>query len=107
MRRQNRGLSPVPKTAWSVPNCPIVHNLESGTRWPNAFTARARMISVQQGDERRGEWVRYRRDLGADWRAAFDEAPGTIHGVAIMTDSDNTGSRATARYGTIRFSADE
>ena len=28
-------------------------------------------------------------------------------GLAIMTDSDNTGSRATARYGTIRFSADE
>lgn len=81
--------------------------LEPGTRWPNAFTGRAHMISVQQGGERLGEWVTYRRDLREDWQAAFDEAPGTIHGVAIMTDSDNTDSRAVARYGRIRFLADE
>ncbi len=81
--------------------------LEAGTQWPNAFTGRAHMISVEHGDERRGEWVSYRRDLREDWRAAFDEAPGTIHGVAIMTDSDNTDSRAAARYGSIRFRSDE
>ncbi len=77
--------------------------LEAGTQWPNAFTGRARMISVEQGDERRGEWVTYRRDLREDWQTAFDEAPGTIHGVAIMTDSDNTDSRSVARYGRIRL----
>lgn len=77
--------------------------LEAGTQWPNAFTGRAHMISVERGDERRGEWVTYRRDLREDWQAAFDEAPGTIHGVAIMTDSDNTDSRSAARYGRIRF----
>jgi hypothetical protein len=81
--------------------------LEAGTRWPNAFTGRAHMISVEQGDERLGEWVTYRRDLRRDWQAAFDEAPGTVHGIAIMTDSDNTDSRASARYGSIRLSADE
>jgi len=81
--------------------------LAPGTRWPNAFTGRARMISVQQGDARRGEWVTHRRDLREDWRAAFGKAPRTIHGIAIMTDSDNTGSRAVARYGSIRFTADE
>jgi hypothetical protein len=81
--------------------------LAPGTRWPNAFTSRARMISVEQGNERSGEWVTYRRDLRADWREAFDEAPGTIHGIAIMTDSDNTDSRAAARYGSIRFRSDE
>lgn len=81
--------------------------LEAGTRWPNAFTGRAEMISIEQGDERLGEWVTYRRDLREDWQAAFDEAPGTIHGVAIMTDSDNTDSRSAARYGRIRFIADE
>lgn len=81
--------------------------LEAGTQWPNAFTGRAQIISVEQGDERRGEWVNYRRDLRADWQAAFDEAPGTIHGVAIMTDSDNTDSRSAARYGHIRFLPDE
>lgn len=77
--------------------------LEAGTQWPNAFTGRAHMISVEQGGERRGEWVTYRRNLREDWQAAFGEAPGTIHGIAIMTDSDNTDSRAAARYGRIRF----
>ena len=81
--------------------------LEPGTRWPNAFTGSARMISVEQGDKRLGEWVTYRHDLREDWRAVFDEAPGTIHGIAIMSDSDNTDTRASARYGSIRFSADE
>lgn len=81
--------------------------LEPDTRWPNAFTDRARMISVERGDNRRGEWITYRRDLRADWREAFDEVPGSIHGIAIMTDSDNTDSRAAARYGSIRFRPDE
>ena len=34
-------------------------------------------------------------------------APGTIHGIAIMTDSDNTDSRSVARYGRIRLLSDE
>ena len=77
--------------------------LPAGTEWPNAFTERARMIAVASGDERAGRWVVHRRDLRADWREAFGEAPGRIHGVAIMTDSDNTDSRAHAYYGRIRF----
>lgn len=81
--------------------------LAPGTQWPNAFTGRAQMISVERGDERRGEWVTYRRDLREDWQAAFGEAPGTIHGIAIMTDSDNTDSRSVARYGRIRLLPDE
>ena len=77
--------------------------LPVGTEWPNAFTDRARMIAVGRGEPHAGGWVTHRRDLRADWRAAFGEAPGRIHGVAVMTDSDNTDSRARALYGTIRF----
>jgi len=77
--------------------------LPAGETWPNAFTGRARMISVQSGTARAGEWITYRRDLSADWRAAFGETPGRVHGVAVMTDTDNTGGRARALYGTIRF----
>lgn len=77
--------------------------LPTGSEWTNAFTDRARMIAVASGRERTGQWITHRRDLRADWRAAFGEAPGNIHGVAIMTDSDNTDSRAHAYYGRIRF----
>ncbi|HZV81636.1 MAG TPA: DUF3047 domain-containing protein [Geobacteraceae bacterium] len=37
----------------------------------------------------------------ADYRRLFGEEPGTLGAVAIMTDSDNTGGRASAWYGDI------
>lgn len=76
-----------------------------GSLWPNAFTGRTMMWSVEQGDERVGEWLTYTRNVRADWRKAFGEDIRRIDGVAIMTDADNSGSRAEARYGTIRFCA--
>lgn len=77
----------------------------AGSRWPNAFTGRAIMWSLQQGAESTGEWITYTRNIRADWRTAFGEDLERIHGVAIMTDADNSGSRAEARYGRIRFCA--
>lgn len=38
-----------------------------------------------------------------DFRAAFGEDPGQVTGVAVATDTDNTGESATAFYGDIRF----
>jgi len=39
----------------------------------------------------------------ADFEQAFGEAPGELQALAIMTDSDNTQSRARAWYGEIRL----
>lgn len=75
------------------------------SRWPNAFTGRAVMWSVERDSNRVGEWVTYTRNVRDDWRAAFGDDIERIHGVAIMTDADNSASRAEARYGTIRFCA--
>lgn len=76
-----------------------------GSHWRNPFTERAVMWSVQRGPQRQGEWVTHTRDLRADWRAAFGEEVERIDGIAIMTDADNSSSRAAARYGRIRFCA--
>lgn len=76
-----------------------------GARWPNAFTSNAVMWSVDQGRERIGQWVRHTRNMREDWRAAFGEDLGRLDGVAIMTDSDNSDSRARARFGSIRVCA--
>ncbi len=76
-----------------------------GDTWPNASTGRAVMWSVEQGSERVGEWMSYTRDVRADWQAAFGDAIERIHGIAIMTDADDSASRAEARYGRIRFCA--
>jgi hypothetical protein len=43
------------------------------------------------------------RNIVEDYRKAFGEEPPMISGVAIMTDTDNTGESVTAYYGDIRF----
>lgn len=74
--------------------------------WPNAFTGNARMIAVESGASRAGKWVNERRDVRADYRRFFGEEPGHVDAVAIMTDTDNTGTSATGWYGDIWFAAE-
>lgn len=68
-------------------------------------TDRVRKIVLESGPERRGRWLHYRRDIAADYRRAFGEAPDTLIGVGLMTDADNTRSRAEASYGEVRLFA--
>jgi DUF3047 family protein len=70
---------------------------------PSPYTTRAMMISVASGSAKIGQWVTHRRNLLEDYRKAFQSEPPMISGVAIMTDTDNTGESATAFYGDIIF----
>lgn len=72
-----------------------------GTSVPNPYTGRVRTIVVDSGSTQLGRWRAHERDLLADYRAAFGEEPPPISGVAIMTDADNTGGTAVARYGDV------
>jgi hypothetical protein len=74
-----------------------------GSIQANAYTDRARMVVVESGADKAGLWVTETRDLAADFRAAFGEEAPLVTGVAIATDTDNTGERVTAWYGDIRF----
>jgi hypothetical protein len=73
------------------------------SRWPNAFTDHAHMIAIESGSDRVGQWISECRDVRADYWRAFGEEPGRVDAVAIMTDTDNTGTVATAWYGDIWF----
>lgn len=64
-------------------------------------TDRVRKIVLESGPDHLGQWRRHRRDLAADFQRAFGEAPGPVLGVALMTDSDNTGGQAQAWYADI------
>ncbi len=77
--------------------------VEAGTVFPNAYTDWVMMMPVQSGPEQCGTWVTYRRNIVEDYRQAFGEDPPAITGIAVMTDTDNTGERATAYYGDIAF----
>jgi hypothetical protein len=69
----------------------------------NNRSDRIRKIVLESGPAHLGQWRHYRRDIRADFRLAFGEDPGPLIGVAVMTDSDNTQTRAEAWYGEIRF----
>lgn len=69
----------------------------------SAHTTRIKMIVVESGEENVGAWPEYVRDVDADYRRAFGEAPGPVRYVGIMTDTDNTGEEASGYYGDIRF----
>ena len=68
-------------------------------------SARVKVLVVESGPARLGQWLSYERDVRVDFERAFGEAPGNLVGVAIMTDSDNTASAAHAWYGPVRFGA--
>jgi len=75
----------------------------AGTSVWSAFTDRVRVIVAESGGANLGKWVTIRRDVAADFRAAFGEEPPDISGVVLATDTDNTGESATAFYGDVRF----
>jgi len=76
---------------------------KQGTIAPNPYTDWVYMIAAQSGRSKSGQWVVETQNILEDYRDAFGENPPDITGVAIMTDSDNTGGSATAYYGDIVF----
>ena len=76
---------------------------EVGSVVLNKRSDRIRKIVLESGPTHLGQWRSYERDVRADYRRAFGEDPGALIGLAVMTDSDNTQSRAEAWYGEIRL----
>jgi len=69
----------------------------------NAHTSRIKMIVVDSGWDNLGQWHKHQRDLAADYKRAYGEAPGEVIGIALLTDTDNTKSEARAFYGDIEL----
>jgi len=74
------------------------NRLPQGEFLPNAYTGNAVMVAVESGPEKAGRWLDERRDIVADFRKAFGEEPPRIGAIAVMTDTDDTGTRAMAWY---------
>jgi hypothetical protein len=68
---------------------------------PGARSDRVRKIVVERGEANLRRWLTYRRSLAADFQRAFGEPPGRLIGIALLTDTDNTGSKAEACYGDV------
>ena len=76
-----------------------------GTIAPSAYSDLVRMIVLQSGNTHAGAWQLQRRDLAADFRAAFGRAAPRVTGVALATDTDNTGAHVEARFGDLTLSS--
>jgi hypothetical protein len=68
---------------------------------PSAHTSQVKMLVVASGAEGLGKWQTVKRSLVDDYRLAFGADPGPVLGVAVMTDTDNTGTRAVGEYADI------
>jgi hypothetical protein len=75
--------------------------LPVGTVLDNAYTDRAKIVVVRSGGADAGRWVTETRDLYEDYRRIVGGEPPRIAGLAVMTDTDDTGERAVAYYDAI------
>jgi len=64
----------------------------------NAYSARAKIVVARSGAALAGTWVTETHDIYADYRAG---EPPRIEGIALMTDTDDTGERVVAYYDAI------
>ncbi len=83
------------------------NNSPIGSRLKNPYSSDVMMISVNNNNQDIGDWVEHQRNIRDDYQASFGRSPPPVSAVAIMTDSDNSSSQATAFYGDIRFSAEK
>jgi hypothetical protein len=59
---------------------------------------RARILILESGPAKAGQWVTEKRDLYQDWKTLFGEEPPEIQSIGLMTDSDGTQSDVTGYY---------
>ena len=75
-----------------------------GTVIPSAHTSQVKMLAAASGPSGLGRWQSVQRNLGDDYKKAFGTEPGPVLGIAVMTDTDNTGTQAAGTYAGIRLS---
>jgi hypothetical protein len=77
--------------------------LPVGTVVINPRSDRIRKIVVDSGAAELRRWRDHRRNLAADFKLAFGEAPGPLTSMAVMTDSDNSRASARTWYGPVEL----
>ena len=73
-----------------------------GAAFASPGYSNAKIVVLRSGGAAGGEWRTERVDVAADYRRLFDEAPPALRGIAVLTDADDTGTRAAADYDDFR-----
>ena len=77
----------------------------AGTTGWSPYTERVRIVVLESGDARSGQWVSETRDLEADFRAAFGGPAPRVTAVLVAADTDQTRESVTAWFGDLRLEA--
>jgi len=75
--------------------------------WDSPFAgSKSKMISLRDASDNTETWFSEKRNVYEDLKSFTGKTIKTIDGIAIMTDSDNSGLSAKAYYGDIFFTAE-
>jgi len=74
-----------------------------GTRKPNAYTDRTRMIVAESGAANAGKWVVARQDVQQDVITEFGSEQARMVQLSVASDTDNTGESARAGFADFHF----
>jgi hypothetical protein len=74
-----------------------------GTTLTSSKASNVKIIVVESGPARLGAWQRQRRDVAADYRVLFRRPPPRVGAIAVMIDSNDTGTAAEATIGDLMF----
>ncbi len=73
--------------------------------WPNPYTEKSIMVSVQSGNALARQWVTQRRNVADDFKQLFNIDVKKLAGYAVMVDGDNSSRTGIAYFGNIEFVA--
>jgi hypothetical protein len=75
----------------------------AGTALPSPRAPNVRIIVVASGATGLGVWRHYQRNVAEDYRALFGRRPPRVGTVALMIDTNDTGTIAEATIGQLLF----
>lgn len=82
------------------------HALPPGTVLRSAFTASLRMMVLDSGELRLGQWITHERDVRADFLRAFGQESATVpplEGLLVGADADNTAGHSLGYVGDVQL----
>ncbi len=81
-------------------------HLEAGTVIDDPGKPWQKLMVVEGGAQRLGQWVSYERNLYADFKALYQEEPRRLIFIGILNDTDQTGQQAVSYIRDLEFHRD-
>jgi hypothetical protein len=88
------------KYVWSA-------SLPLGTTTESPYSNKTKIVVLRNQFSPLGKWVSERVNVYADYRRLFGCEPKRVQAIGLMSDSDNTGTKAVAHYRWIMVSKQE